>query len=167
MRLLLSLSPAQVDELLANMAEKSRQRAAEAEDIDKWRRARIKGLTRQVKRWTGSISAPQQELIAATVAQVEPTRAEWLASQHDWQDALRQSLKPATSGETAAVRIQQLLTQPETQWSAQYTQKERRNRQRYLQLIAALDASLTPQQRDRLRTELLELAQQLEAIAQE
>lgn len=162
-RLLLSLSPAQVDELLANMAGKTSKRAEEDNDTDKWRRAQIKGLTRQVKRWTGSVSAPQKELIAATVAQIEPTRAEWLASQRSWQDALRQSL----SGDATAGRIQQLLAQPQAQWSAQYAQKERRNRQRYLRLIASLDASLTPQQRERLRTELLKLAQQLEAIAQE
>lgn len=166
-RLLLSLSPAQADELLANMEEKSRKRAAEADAADEWRRAQVKGLTRQVKRWTGSVSAPQKALIAVTVAQVEPTRAEWLESQHNWQGALRQSLNDAAAGDSASGRIQQLLTQPQTQWSAQYTQKERRNRQRYLQLIASLDASLTSQQRDRLRAELLKLARQLETIAQE
>lgn len=166
-RLLLSLSPAQVNELLANMEEKSRKRAAEAGDADEWRRDQVRGLTRQVKRWTGSVSAPQKALIAATVAQVEPTQAEWLESQHNWQNALRQSLNDAAAGDSAAGRIQQLLTQPQTQWSAQYTQKERRNRQRYLHLIASLDVSLTSQQRLRLRAELLKLARQFATIAQE
>lgn len=164
-RLLMSLSPAQVEELLGNMAEKSRERAEEAADVDDWRRDLTRRLTRQLKRWTGSTSATQEALIAATVVQVEPTHADWLASQSNWQNALRQSLNGTAAGDAAAPRIQQLLLHPETQWTEQYSQKEQRNRRRYLELVASLDAELTSQQRERLRTELLKLAQQLETIA--
>lgn len=160
-RLLMSLSPAQVDELIGNMAQKSRDRAEDNADADDWRRDQTRGLTRQVKRWTGSVSGQQKQLIAAAVAQLEPTQAQWLASQYNWQEALHQSLRDA-----ASTCVQDLLMKPQIQWTEQYSQTESRNRQRYLELVASLDAELTLQQRARLRAELLKLAQQLDDIAQ-
>lgn len=164
-RLLLSLSPTQAEEFVNSLAEKSRQRAAETTDVEDWRYDRIKGLTRALKRWTGSASPSQKALIAAAVAQIEPTQTEWLASQSRWRNALRESLAAAPLSDAATQRIQLLLLQPHTEWTEQYRDKERRNRQRYLELVVSLDAVLTAQQRERLRAELLKLATQLEAIA--
>ena len=51
--------------------------------------------------------------------------------------------------------------------ASQYNQLPHRNRARYLELVASLDVSLSTAQRERLRAELLKLAQQLAKIAED
>ncbi|HMN44298.1 MAG TPA: DUF6279 family lipoprotein [Povalibacter sp.] len=164
--LLQRLSPQQVDELIGNMDEKARERAGkEAGDLDEWRRDQVKGLTRFLKRWSGSVSDEQKALIAATAAQLEPSQHEWLASQAAWQRDLETILRTdAVSGEKTA-RIEQLLTHADNRWTQEYVDKSQRNRQRYLDLITSLDATLSSRQRQHMRSKLLELAAQLDTIA--
>lgn len=166
-RLLLSLSPAQVDELFTNLAAKTRERAEKHADPADWRKDQAKDLTRQLKRWTGSVSDQQETLIDATVAKLEPTSAAWPESQRAWREAIQRALKTSASREAAATEIQQLLAHPYSQWTEHYTELRKRNRVRYLELASSLDTSLSPQQRERLRAELLKLAQQLAKIAED
>ncbi len=163
--LLQRLSPAQVDELIDNMDDKARERARdEPDDPAQWRRDQNKGLARAVKRWTGSVSDQQKTLIAATVSQLEPSQAEWLASQRAWQQALHAALDEPPSTARSA-RIEQLLRDASNEWTQEYVDKSQRNRQRYMDLIASLDATLSARQREHLRSELLKLAGQLDSIA--
>lgn len=166
-RLLLSLSPQQVDELIQNMEEKARERSKEAADIDEWRDDQVKDMVRQMRRWTGSVSPQQRDLIEKATAQIEPTRQEWLASQQSWRSALQQALVNPPSAQAAMTRIRQLLLHADNEWTQEYVEKSQRNRLHYLELVTSLDATLSTQQRDRLRSELLKLAQQLDVIAKE
>jgi hypothetical protein len=68
---------------------------------------------------------------------------------------------------TAQERILQLLRDPGTQWTKQYKTKEASNREQLLSLLIALDASLTPAQREHVQRELTNLAEQLEALTKE
>ncbi len=159
--LLRELSPAQVEELIGNIDEQNRERAAEKEkDTEVWRRDQQKSLTRFVKRWTGTITGTQKELIEATCATIEPTRSEWLENQQSWTRALEAAL---AAGDTA--RVGDLLRYPRRQWTAEYLQKEQANRQRYLEFAVQLDASLTGAQRAHLQRDLHKLADKLDAIA--
>lgn len=163
--LLQRLSPQQVDELIANMDGKARERAdKEAADLNEWRRDQVKGLTRFLKRWSGSATDEQKALISATAAQLEPSQAEWLASQAAWQRDLEAALRIDGSAEKTA-RIEQLLTHADNRWTQEYVDKSQRNRQRYLDLITSLDATLSSRQRQHMRSELLKLATQLDTIA--
>lgn len=162
--LLLSLSPQQVDELVQNMEEKSRERLDEQADSDDWHREQAKSLTRFVKRWTGSVTEEQKTLIRSTADTIEPTHEEWLASTRAWQRALREGLALADP-EARTATIQDLLARPDNEWTQEYVAKSQRNRQRYLALISSLDATSTPRQREHLRSELLKLAGQLDSIA--
>jgi len=69
--------------------------------------------------------------------------------------------------DTAEERILQLLREPDLQWTAQYKTKETSNREQFLSLLTALDASLTPAQRERMQRELTTLAERLEALTEE
>lgn len=169
-RLLLRLSPEQVDELLANLEEKaleSTQESAEEVADGKWRPDQTKNIIKQMKRWTGDASKPQKELIAATVAQLEPTYAEWADSQRAWRQALREALaqRAATEDDATSSRVLELLEDPDRQWTSAYAAKVARNRERYQQLIMALDATLSAEQREHLRTELTNLANTLTRLA--
>ena len=170
-RLLMELSPAQVEEFLANLEEKSMERSADdRESISDgtWQADRVKSVQRQVKRWTGTVTEEQKLLVREMSQHIQPTTPEWLESQHQWRAALGDALGDAFSNpDTAQERILQLLREPDTQWTAQYKTKEASNREQVLSLLAALDASLTPAQRQRMQRELTILAERLEALTEE
>lgn len=166
-RLLLELSPAQVEELLANLEEKSNERSEHERDAIRdgtWQAKQIKNTQRQVKRWTGAISDEQKRLVDETMQHIQPTTLEWLESQRHWRAALREAF---SNRDTAEKRILQLLREPDMQWTTQYKTKETNNREQFLSLMTALDASLTPAQRERMQRELTNLAERLEALTEE
>jgi hypothetical protein len=166
-RLLLELSPAQVEELLANLEEKSNERSEDERDAirdGKWQAQQIKSTQRQVKRWTGAITEEQKVLIHEMAQHIQPTTPEWLESQRQWRAALRDAF---SNRDTAEKRILQLLREPDTHWTAQYKSKEASNREQFLSLLTALDTSLTPAQRERMQHELTNLAERLEALMEE
>jgi hypothetical protein len=170
-RLLMELSPAQVEEFLANLEEKSNERAKENREALRdgtWQAKRVKDTQRQVKRWTGTITEEQKTLVRDMAQHIQPTTPDWLESQRQWRAALRDALREAFSNrDNAEKRILQLLREPDTQWTAQYKTKEAVNREQMLSLLAALDASLTPAQRGRMQRELTTLAERLEALMEE
>lgn len=170
-QLLLRLSPEQVDELLDNLEEKTRESTeenAEAVADNEWRPKQTKGFIKQVKRWTGSVTPEQREMIAATIAQLEPTYEDWAESQRAWREALREALaqrRPANEEDAAPPRLVELLEDPDREWTPAYSEKVARNRERYQELLMELDASLSTQQRAHLRGELNELAAALAKLA--
>ena len=170
-RLLMELSPAQVEEFLVNLEEKSNERAEENRDALRdgtWQTKRVKDTQRQLKRWTGTITEEQKVLVRDMAQHIQPTTADWLESQRQWRAALGDALGEAFSNrDNAEKRILQLLREPDTQWTAQYKTKEAGNREQMLSLLEALDASLTPAQRGRMQRELTTLADRLEALTEE
>jgi hypothetical protein len=170
-RLLLELSPAQVEEFLANLEEKSNERAEDNHDAIRdgtWQAKRVKDTQRQVKRWTGAITEEQKVLVREMAQHIQPTTPDWLESQRQWRAALGDALGDAFSNrDDAEKRILRLLREPDTQWTAQYKTKEAGNREQMLSLLTALDASLTPAQRGRMQRELTTLAERLEALTEE
>ena len=171
-QLLVTLSPQQIDELVDNLAEKTRESTeenAEAVAEHEWHPNQIKSVTRQVKRWTGSVTPAQKQIVATVVNELEPTYLEWAESQDAWRNALRDALltRDTQSEGGPPQRVLELLREPDHAWTEAYSQKVARNRERYLRLFGELDVSLTAQQRDHLRNELTKLAQQLHNLAQD
>jgi hypothetical protein len=170
-QLLLHLSPRQVDELIENLAEKTREGAeegAEAVASNEWRPEQIKDITRQMKRWTGGVSPEQKRIIQSHAAHLEPTFAEWAASQQSWREALREVLlaQDVTESSESSPQLLQLLADPDSKWTDAYTQKVARNRERYQLMMMELDVTLSPRQREHLQAELLKLSLQLARLAQ-
>lgn len=169
-QLLMSLTPAQVSELQANLEEKSRERSAKNRQAiarGAWHEQRAKDWQRQLKRWTGAVTPEQKSLVQEAVAQLEPTSSDWLASQQRWRAALRRALDERGSPAVTQRRILQLLQEPGSEWTAEYRSKSERNHVRMLSLLQSLDASLTGSQREQLQRELLQLAEQLEALTED
>jgi hypothetical protein len=168
-RLLLSLSMPQTDEMLASLAEKSRKRKEKNIKLvanDKWQDEQEEDIVTQFKRWTGSVSERQKQIVAQGVAQLEPTYLDWAASQEQWRSALRTALAGNHAEAATQQRVQSLLGEPQRQWTQGYAQKIARNRDRYLNMLASLDASLSPAQRTHLRDELRKLAGQFDKLAE-
>ena len=172
-RLLMSLSPAQLTEFETNLGEKSRERNQKnlkaLADGD-WHEKRAKDIEKQLKRWTGSVTKEQKQLIAQQSERFDSTTTDWLESQGHWRKAMFGALQERFSaGQSPAAveeRILALLRKPESQWTRAYQSKSKQNREQSLTVLAALDASLTPAQRSYLQAELAKLAQQLEVMTQ-
>jgi hypothetical protein len=172
-RLLMRLTPEQLTEFELNLAEKARERNKEnlqALANGKWHEKRAKDIEKQLKRWTGSVTKEQHQLIAQQSERFDSTTTDWLESQSRWRKAMFGALQErfAAGQSPAAVeeRILALLRKPESQWTSAYQSKTTQNREQSLAVLTALDASLTPEQRSHLQRELIKLAQQLEAMTQ-
>jgi hypothetical protein len=172
-RLLMDLSPQQLTEFEKNLAEKSRERNEEnlkALAAGSWHEKRAKDIEKQLKRWTGSITKEQHLLIAEESKRFDTTSADWLESQGRWRKAMFGALRERfTAGQSPAAveeRILALLRSPESQWTRAYQTKAEQNREQSLEVLRAIDASLTPEQRSHLQGELTKLAKQLEAMTQ-
>jgi hypothetical protein len=170
-RLLMSLSAKQLTEFEANLAEKSQERNKEnlkALADGKWHEKRAQDIEKQLKRWTGSITKEQRLLIAAESKRFDTTTSDWLESQTRWRKAMFGALQERfTAGQSPTAieeRILALLRSPESQWTRAYQTKAAQNREQSLEVLGAIDASLTPEQRSHLQSELIKLAQQLEAM---
>ena len=171
-RLLLELTPAQVEELLANLEEKSQRalRGHRCKEIrnGSWQAKRIKDNAATGEALDRRDHRRAEAAGARDVAADSADDQEWLESQRHWRAALRNALGNAFSNRgTARERILQLLREPDTQWTAQYKTKEASNREQLLSLLTALDASLTPAQREHMQRELTDLAERLEALTEE
>lgn len=172
-RLLMELSPQQLTEFENNLAEKSRERNEESLKAladGKWHEKRAQDIEKQLKRWTGSITKEQHLLIAEESKRFDTTSADWLESQGRWRKAMFGALRERfTAGQSPAAveeRILALLRTPESQWTRAYQTKAEQNREQSLEVLRAIDASLTPEQRSHLQGELTKLAKQLEAMTQ-
>lgn len=172
-RLLMSLSPQQLTEFETNLAEKSRERNEKnlkALADGKWHEKRANDIEKQLKRWTGSITKEQRLLIAAESKRFDTTTSDWLESQARWRKAmfgaLQERFTAAQSPTATEERILALLRSPESQWTRAYQTKAAQNREQSLEVLGAIDASLTPEQRSHLQGELTKLAKQLEAMTQ-
>lgn len=170
-RLLMSLSPEQLTEFETNLAEKSRERNQKnlkALKDGTWHEKRAQDIEKQLKRWTGSITKQQHLLIAEESKQFDSTTADWLESQARWRTAMFGALRERfTAGQSPTAveeRILALLRTPESQWTHAYQTEAAQNREQSLVVLRAIDASLTPEQRNHLQRELTELAQRLEAM---
>jgi hypothetical protein len=168
-RLLLELTPQQTSELLKSLGEKAdarKEKYAKAVASRKWQREQREDAAKQLKRWTGAVTDEQATIIAAAVSELEPTYLDWAASQQSWRDTLQKVLAEDHSAAATRQRLAALLRHPEQHWTAAYAQKIARNRDRYVNLVVALDATLSGAQRARLRDELRKLSAQLRKLAE-
>lgn len=170
-RLLLRLTPTQLNEFETNLAEKSRERnkdSLKALADGKWHEKRANDIEKQLKRWTGTVTTEQRQLIAQQSKRFDSTTADWLESQARWRKAmfgaLRERFTAGQSPEAVEERILALLRKPESQWTSAYQSKSTQNREQSLAVLAALDASLTAAQRSHLQREITGLAQRLETM---
>jgi uncharacterized protein DUF6279 len=163
--LLTSLSPAQRDQLVSSVEKKSREQAEkELSELTggSWHAKRAKEIRAQVKRWTGLITAQQTQLVLRGAQSLQPTATDWLASQRNWQDLLREAF--SDGDRPPADRVFALFSRPDGHWTAEYRAKSAANGEQILLLLQALDATLTTSQRRHLQRELIELAEELDAL---
>lgn len=165
--LLASLSDAQVEELIGGLRADQAELAEEiagrspAERLER----RRKSLEKQFKRWLGRLEAGQLARIDEAASQLATDSEGWLSSRSAWTDAFEKALADRSDPEVFRARLRTLLVNGESTWPVAYRQSFEADRGRVIQLMADIDRSLTPRQREHLRERLGRWAADLEAIA--
>ncbi|MGA1729667.1 MAG: DUF6279 family lipoprotein [Steroidobacteraceae bacterium] len=165
--LLASLSDTQVRELMDGLRE---DQAELAEDIAKRSPAerlerRRKSLEKQFKRWLGRLEPRQLAMIDEASLELETDSTGWLSSRSAWTDAFERALEQRKDPRVFPAQLRVLLVNGESTWPAAYRRSFEEDRARVIGLMADIDRSLTPRQRQHLRQRLGRWAADLEAIA--
>jgi hypothetical protein len=166
-RWLRALSPAQLQELLDSFAEEDEQISGhycEASD-EELNERRTKSIARSVKYWTGSLEDVQMELIERSAANLERTGCDWVASRARWRAELKRLLAENDAPAAFEAQFRELMLHPERTWTDGYRRGEQANRERFMNLLAELDTTMTAKQRERASRKLAGLASDLDELA--
>ena len=99
---LLSLSPAQVDELAQNLADKNkafREKVISA-DLDRRFRGRVRRVVKRIQRWTGPLSDSQVFLVEARISSMQDLTPDWFEYRQQKQQELLRFLRAQTEPDT-------------------------------------------------------------------
>lgn len=165
-RWLSSLSAAQVDELLASFAEDDEELRDEqcTPSPEKLQKKRAKGIGRSIKYWTGSVSDQQRSIIERAAAEMRPTGCDWLESRANWRAALAALLAEQRYPGSLEGPLRELMLRPRQTWTAAYVSGFEANRERFFDMLAELDATWSPEQRNRAAGRLEDIAQDLDEL---
>ncbi|AWF82457.1 hypothetical protein BTJ40_17430 [Microbulbifer sp. A4B17] len=158
------LTPQQIDRLQHNLTKKQQK------TLEKWQRSpwkiqrrRDRQIRRESRRWLGTLTEQQKQLIAAWVKQVEYNPVLRNEQQLIWQNHAIKLLRQKPDGYLQQLR--DLLENPEQLWSDEYrkTQEQRKNQAR--ELGEQILSSTSPTQRRHLSRTLREYAQDFRTLA--
>jgi hypothetical protein len=163
-----SLNPEQRAELFSSLeknAAKSAQRYAKrtrkysAEELAE---ERAKSLRKGIARLTGSLSDTQEQLITTTGRNLVAVQPEMQENARVFRERLRGALESSDPG--AQALAEQLLLDPAAFRIPAYSEKLAANREKILELLAALDQTLTKEQRESVRKRVTSLAEELDSL---
>jgi hypothetical protein len=116
--------------------------------------ARVKRYTDRVEDWTGNLSAAQRDLVRARVSAMEDLTEEWLGDRRFRQAETIALLRARPSREAAIASLTRILVDSDSWRRPEYVAKLKARDAQVFAMIAALDATLTPEQRGRLQRRL-------------
>lgn len=167
---LAELDAAQVDGLERELAERNAEYREAYLDPDPQRRrqARLERYVERIERWTGDLDARQLRLVEVAVDRLPDVAADWLAYREARQAQLLGVLRAADPGRAAEVRT--LLVE----WWVTFDHRPTALvagtdalRQGFLDLVVALDQTLSRRQRDHFVAELRNLREGLQAALEQ
>lgn len=162
-----SLTPAQLEQWFENQGDddaKIRRDYCEAEPA-KIARRREREFVKSVESWTGSLDDSQVEVVRAGLARLSPDACAWVEDRIASRQRLRELIAQHSRDADFAERVTGFLSRPETHWSPQYRKAFIDSREVVIDTLAALEGTLSAQQRARRETRFTELAAKLRKLA--
>jgi hypothetical protein len=165
-QVLQSFDDAQIAELLDNLAEKRRARAEESEGMttDELRQEAEKQMTRNLKRWVGSLTPEQERRVRKWAAERAYAGTIWFQYQEAWASAFTAVLQHRRQPDFAE-RLTELFGQGRVPYGDEMAKVQAHNRQAWIGVMADLTTMLTPGQRKHTQQKLREFAADLEELA--
>ena len=166
--LLLQLDAGQIEHLEAHLAEKHEELLERYRDPDPARRqaARIERITERVERWTGGLSATQQQQLAQDIGRIPDLTGQWLANRTAQTDTLLRILQDNPDETRLQAHLYRWWVQRDDQ-SATATRDWDTARQGFTAMLQQLGRSLTDEQRDTFRRQIADLRGDLAAFQAE
>lgn len=165
--LLGSLSDAQVTQLLEKMKETMTEREEEWQQAQaKQEDSRAERTLQTLRNYIGRPSREQQRMVTQWAEQVPDTRGDWLAYQQRWQAAFASALHDRHS-DTFATTLADLYLHPEQFRDPQMQQDVATMNDQGIQLLLALQASLSDRQTTRLWQRLTRLQRDIAGMARQ
>lgn len=153
---LLQVSPEQVAYLERRFAESNEKLEREfARGTPRERReARARRYLDRIEDWTGSLSAPQRELVRERVAAIEDYTQPWLEDRRRRQAETLALAKSKPPREAMIAGLERVLVDTDAWRSPAYARQLRARDEQVFAMIAALDRTLAPEQRRRVHTRI-------------
>jgi hypothetical protein len=149
---LLLVHPEQVERLARKFDEDNARIAKEsvkgtpAERLE----TRAKRFTERIEDWTGRLSKPQRDLVRARVAAMEDLTDEWMGDRRFRQSETLALLRAKPPRETMIAGLSRLLVDTDAWRRPAYAAKLKARDEQVFAMFAALDATLSPEQRTKL-----------------
>jgi hypothetical protein len=165
-QLFASLDDRQVEELLAGIDERNEEFREERVDNEpeERRRERIDGMKRSLERFIGSTSDPQDQRLEQWADSLVDVAPRMYHHQQLWRDKLAALLDDRHRTDTFEPALIELF-QPTGDWPDDFRAVMDLNRQRTLEALVDIHASLTPRQKRRLLSRIHSLSQDFEKLS--
>lgn len=118
-----------------------------------------------LKKWLGGVTVEQQEMIQLWSATRKDTTDDWLVNRNKWRQQFMELLHNRYASNYIA-DMSLFLLKPKKIHSASYRQAVLENRGHFAEFLADLSTTFTPQQREHLQHELLEVIDDLKELTQ-
>ena len=148
---LLSLSPAQVDELAQNLADKNETFRAKvlSTNLDRRFRRRVRRVSKRIQRWTGPLSDSQLLFVEGRISSMQDLTSDWFDYRQQKQQELLRLLRAQTESDTleeflidwmtTQFDLDQKTVAAAEQWALDVSE-----------MMADLETTLTTEQREEL-----------------
>lgn len=161
-----SLSSKQFDEFLASLGEDDDELREEyCGDPADGAKRRDKGTIKAIETWTGRLSSAQRTLVKERLASIEPTGCAWAAARVRSRTEFRTMIETHKDASDYVQVVSRFLTQPEVRWTPEYRIAFERNRGIVIDMLADLNATLEPEQRERAARKLRDYARDFRELA--
>jgi hypothetical protein len=154
--LLVQLDAEQATQLERKFADENRKLVRESvkgsprERFEK----RVERYLEHIEEFTGKLSEPQRELVAAHLKPMAELNDERMGDRRYRQAELMAMVRTQPSREQAAAQLRRLLIETETWRRPEYQEKLRDRDERMFEMIAALSTTLTAEQRSHMKARL-------------
>ncbi|MCK7598370.1 DUF6279 family lipoprotein [Microbulbifer sp. CAU 1566] len=158
--ILVQLDNAQIEQLAENIQE---EREDSLKKWEKSKRKREKEFRKQAERWLGDLTDEQDAMIDRQLASTtfDPKRRD--AQRQQWSEAFLATLRSKPEGYLQQLR--EMLINPQSLWSPEYRKMQDQLRAQGRQLASEILGSATPEQRQHLKSSLLEYAADFRHLA--
>jgi len=162
------LSTAQIDSLLATLAERERKdrRDALRQTPAEVRQQRYGVMAKGTERLVGSLTAEQRALISAWTAALQDLEQQSLDHRAAWREHFAEVLRDRDGPPPLQTRLRPLFSEPDLLWSEAYRRSLEYNEGLTHQLLVDLANSMTAKQRRKATQRLYRLAADFEALGQ-
>lgn len=164
---LAGLSDAQIEALFAELEEENQEFSEEyvAVSTEKLLKMREKRTSKSLRQWLGHLNEPQLQRLKEWAAGAHSSVAERLAFRRYWQAELRTALNYRHDQARFAARIKTLFLDDRSLRSPEFAAKSAHNLATFQRLLADESRLLDAGQRQHLRDELLDYAEDFRALS--